>query len=544
MHGPLRRTLFAMATIDFTNSVFDGLSFADPALSGPITIADSGTVSNKSGGTGGSPNEDGLELWGGAYTVSILGTVATTSTLDAETAGLYVGKGEGASKITVGPSGTVSGKNFAINTLQAINLTNNGLIGGDQAIKIDSGIQTSVITNSGTIASLINLNAIEYHGAGNLTLTNKSQIIGDVSIFDGTSIVSNTGSIDGDFVGFDNADKFTNKGILQGDLMTGKGNDTVVNSGVIVTSIIDLGDGNDSFTNTGKIINSMSGLPVSVSMGAGDDIFKGSAGTDVVGDFDGKDIYTLGDGADQFYAVKAAGVADDGLLDVIDGGAHKGAYPLADQHGDAYFAANALGALTINLDTAQFFDSLSLITLQASKAFGSEVGNDTIKNFETVYAGAGNDIIVGNGSANGLYGGAGNDNLYGGKGNDAVSGEGDDDNIIGGLGRDQLEGGAGADRFIYNALNESTLAYAGRDLILGFDDTADIIDLSALGLAASIWLGEDAAFSGVAGQYRILTTGFGWTFQIDTNADKKADMAIDIVNFGGAVTWDIADFAF
>jgi hypothetical protein len=64
-----------------------------------------------------------------------------------------------------------------------------------------------------------------------------------------------------------------------------------------------------------------------------------------------------------------------------------------------------------------------------------------------------------------IRGGFGNDQLNGGPGDDIISGGGGDDT---------LTGGAGSDRFLFGALD------TGRKIIADFDQTKDIVDLSAL----------------------------------------------------------------
>ena len=66
-------------------------------------------------------------------------------------------------------------------------------------------------------------------------------------------------------------------------------------------------------------------------------------------------------------------------------------------------------------------------------------GNDTIRNFENLQGGSGNDV---------LDGGTGNDLLYGSDGNDTLLGGDGADSLAGGDGADYLVGGAGADTIL------------------------------------------------------------------------------------------------
>lgn len=97
------------------------------------------------------------------------------------------------------------------------------------------------------------------------------------------------------------------------------------------------------------------------------------------------------------------------------------------------------------------------VNLATGRAFGA-AGSDTLVGIEHVLTGAGNDILTGDGEANWLSGGAGNDRLIGGAG---------DDTLDGGDGADTLSGGSGNDVFI---IGEGDVFFEasrqGTDLIL------------------------------------------------------------------------------
>ena len=108
--------------------------------------------------------------------------------------------------------------------------------------------------------------------------------------------------------------------------------------------------------------------------------------------------------------------------------------------------------------------------------FGSSQLSGTY-NLEVTYTGGGgNDILVGNSSANTLNGGGGQDVLFGAGGFDTLNGDGGNDILVGGLGNDTLTGGAGMDTYRFA---ESGSAH--RDTILDYDIAdQEKLDLSAL----------------------------------------------------------------
>jgi Ca2+-binding RTX toxin-like protein len=95
-------------------------------------------------------------------------------------------------------------------------------------------------------------------------------------------------------------------------------------------------------------------------------------------------------------------------------------------------------------------------------------GNDVLKGK------SGNDKLDGGAGKDKLVGGAGDDLLRGGAGNDKLNGGAGNDVLVGGAGNDTLTGGAGRDTYVFNSLTE------GKDTIVGFNATDDVIDLRAI----------------------------------------------------------------
>jgi Ca2+-binding RTX toxin-like protein len=354
-------------------------------------------------------------------------------------------------------------------------------------------------------------------------VTNTGVIEGAIFLDGGADVLSNSGTITGDINGWTGNDKIDNVGTLNGFVLAGADNDTLTNSGTI-NGGVDAWTGNDSFTNTGTV----NGW---IFMGEGNDKFVGAVTAENVADESGVDSYALGDGVDNYDAV---GIGSNVGNDVVNGGLNAGINLAAGIYGDEYNASDALLDVQVNLLNLANVDSVSGLSYVGYRAQGAETGVDTVVGFETVYTGAGNDVVFGNASANYISGAAGNDHLFGGAGNDYIDGGEGSDFIAGEAGRDTLDGGVDtvADTFIYKALADSSAALAARDVLLNFTDV-DRIDFSKMVLATgdiNHFVGADVNFDGVIGAVRALTTASGWTVQADSNGDKIADMSIAVID--------------
>ncbi|MFO1067922.1 MAG: calcium-binding protein [Geminicoccaceae bacterium] len=117
------------------------------------------------------------------------------------------------------------------------------------------------------------------------------------------------------------------------------------------------------------------------------------------------------------------------------------------------------------------------------KADGATVARTS--GFESIYTEDGDDRLVGDANANGLYGGGGEDRLFGREGDDLIYGGEGDDFIYAGNGHDVVSGGAGddyfkagrdGDRFIFDDLNAGetdTISIFGRLDKLDFRGAVD-----------------------------------------------------------------------
>jgi Ca2+-binding RTX toxin-like protein len=123
-------------------------------------------------------------------------------------------------------------------------------------------------------------------------------------------------------------------------------------------------------------------------------------------------------------------------------------------------------------------------------------GNDSLRGLggnDRLYGDAGDDRLFGDAGLDRLSGGAGADRLEGGAGRDALFGDAgndsllgglDDDVLYGGLGLDRLDGGAGRDSLAGGADSDVFVFRSGygQDTVSDFENGADRIDLSGMGL--------------------------------------------------------------
>jgi Ca2+-binding RTX toxin-like protein len=198
---------------------------------------------------------------------------------------------------------------------------------------------------------------------------------------------------------------------LLGDVLDGGGgNDTIV--GGRGRDTIYGGAGNDNLTGGG----SPNLLPDMLYGGTGNDrLAAGGTYASLYG----------GTGNDTLVANASFGEAEGGAgADVITGnGGFIGMY-LSYRHSSA--------GVTVNLNT--------------NTASGGDATGDIISGFQNLYGSAHADTLTARaGSANVLWGLAGNDRLIGSTGNDALYGSEGDDTLIGGSGDDTLQGGIGSD---------------------------------------------------------------------------------------------------
>lgn len=99
---------------------------------------------------------------------------------------------------------------------------------------------------------------------------------------------------------------------------------------------------------------------------------------------------------------------------------------------------------------------------------------------DKLFGGAGGDTLNGGGGRDRLLGQKGSDSLDGDNGNDRLFGQAGADRLEGGVGNDILSGGKGRDVFLFNPFDNE-----GRDTILDFEIGRDLLSVQAQRINAS-----------------------------------------------------------
>ncbi len=140
------------------------------------------------------------------------------------------------------------------------------------------------------------------------------------------------------------------------------------------------------------------------------------------------------------------------------------------------------------------------------------------------------------------------DYIFGAEGNDDLRGGSGDDELEGGLGADKMNGGAGSDSFFYTALAESGKTATTRDIIFGFENNRDFIDLGDIDAKANTAGDQNFTFIGgnafsAEGQVRVVLNGaLGVIIQVNTAGSGTAEMTIQVDNGSVVADWDEFDF--
>jgi Ca2+-binding RTX toxin-like protein len=261
--------------------------------------------------------------------------------------------------------------------------------------------------------------------------------------------------------------------------------------------------------------------------GAGNDTIVGGAGSDTLLGGSGNDTfnYTIGDGND---ALVDGGLGVD-TLSILGSAAANTltvAYSGTAITSIAGTVASLLNVEHVAVDLAGGTDVLSYGTTSANVSvdLGAHTasGFSAIGNIENVTGGTGNDTLIGDGLANILSGGSGNDTLSGGAGNDTIAGGAGNDTldlhltsagatvstttaISAEIGIDTL---SGIENVIGSQGNDSITLNGSANVIDGQGGN-DIIDAGGANDTIIGGAGNDTMVGGTGNDTFVFATGFG-----------------------------------
>jgi len=302
-----------------------------------------------------------------------------------------------------------------------------------------------------------------FGGDGSDTLDGGS---GSDKIYGGTVSDSGEGI---DFVDYSTAESAVSADLSTHDIYTGADHDLVFDiEGIIGSSGDDLlkgdggdntfrgGEGNDTFIGNGGIDTAdyssrSDGVYLSLNESLGNATITGSSGTEV-DDLFGIDNIIGSSGGDTISGDDGtnviAGYGASSGVDSLDGG---GGYDYLDYSwvdgGTGVTASGYYGGSSLNHGFGEeYVEKFEGII---GSDYGDRIvvdGTDSGQFVPTIYAGAGDDVVIGlNGSENHLLGQEGDDDLTGGNSGNTLQG---------GVGDDTLRGGAGSDLFYYAKTEE------------------------------------------------------------------------------------------
>jgi Ca2+-binding RTX toxin-like protein len=284
-------------------------------------------------------------------------------------------------------------------------------------------------------------------------------------------------------------------GGAEGDdtLQGGAGHDTL--SGGSGDDVMDGGDdadtingnsGNDEITDTdgdNLITSGIDGLP--------DRGFPFVPGTEDPDPNDDRDSVTTGAGADTILTGDDDDVIDAGDgQNVIDAGYDDDSIN-AGSGDDEITSGEGSDTVTSGGGDDTIFGGLGPVLGSSANLIDENVdpsNNDPIldNGDDSIDAGAGDDLVLGEDDNDTIDGGSGDDTLDGGVDDDVVAGGAGDDAIVGGQGADEMSGGVGDDTFDVGLFNDpifgDTYVEGAGDTVVGGED-ADDTDIDVLDLS-------------------------------------------------------------
>ena len=232
-----------------------------------------------------------------------------------------------------------------------------------------------------------------------------------------------------------------------------------------VTFLTDDANTVSGLDNSADVINGQGGNDT-LSGKSGNDVLRGDAGNDKLDGGLGDDVLVGGAGSDTLIGGGGSDTAVYSGLFADYSITTSGATSTIKDLKPTVTGDDGTDTLT-GITKLQFADRV--VTLETSSTITGTAGNDVLTGKDSV-----NDVIKGGAGDDTLRGLSGDDVLQGDAGNDQLFGDAGNDRLIGGAGIDILNGGAGSDTFVLSrGMNV--------DVVSGFEDGADKLDLSAFG---------------------------------------------------------------
>ncbi len=213
---------------------------------------------------------------------------------------------------------------------------------------------------------------------------------------------------------------------------------------------------------TAVTVPTCEGLQATLVGTTGADTITGTSGDDVIVALGGNDEIDAGAGNDRVCAGDGNDVVRPGIGN------------------DRVFGESGV-------DTLSYSDSLTAVTVDLANRRATGSGNDEAFTFENVTGSPHHDFLGGNGAANRIEGGHGNDVIVGGGGADKLFGEDGEDYLRGGKGADVLLGGYNSDLLEGGPGNDTI---DGGD---GGDSEGDYVTYTNSGSPVTVNLGKGRA---------------------------------------------------
>ncbi len=268
----------------------------------------------------------------------------------------------------------------------------------------------------------------------------------------------------------------------------------------------------------------------------GNDALFGRAGNDTLYGGDGDDTLMGGTGTDLLYGGAGFDIASYAESTGLRVDMETPSLSTGEAAGDLFAGIEGLlggsGADTLQGDG----QANLLIGGLGNDRLEGRAGNDTLQGgdgLDTLYGGDGDDLLEGGTGNDRLEGGTGNDTLYGGDANDLLYGEADHDRLEGGLGNDTLYGGDGDDWLDGGVGSDRMEGGPGNDTYI-VDSTGDVV-VEAAGAGTDMVRTPLAGYTlGANLEILVFTSGFSVTGTGNTLDNTIAAGAGNDTLYGGA----------